>query len=112
MSQEKEKAVKFSIKKYNNSKFSVLYYVTNIYKEKWISNGVDIKDVSKYKNEKEVLFQPFSFYIIKDVKIDLVNMKGEIYLQTIGKKEILEKEIQKGKHVSYNEVLNIVESTI
>ena len=94
----------------NTNEFSTLYYINNIHHNDWISNGIDIHDICRYKYEKEVLFHPFSFYKITDVKINIVDKTAEIYLDTIGKKKILELEIQKGKTVVYNENLSIMES--
>ena len=93
----------------NKIEFSTIYYINNRYYKDWISNGIDIIDIARYKKEKEVLFLPFSFYIINDVKINLADKKAEIYLETVGKKTILELEIQKGKVIKYNENLKIIE---
>ena len=56
----KERALAFSGRK--NSKeiyktnllFSVLFIIKNKWKENWISNGIDIHDISCYQNEKEI----------------------------------------------------------
>ena len=110
-SQDKAKNFgRFGMEKNEGSNFSVLFYINNLYENNWISNGIDIHNFSKYKNEIEILYQPFSFYIITDVKIDINRREAEIYLKTIGKKEILEEEIKKGKIIEYNEKENIVES--
>ena len=82
--------------------FSVIFIITNLYKNKWISNSIDIHKESEYTKEKEYLFQPFSFYYVKDVQIDLNNYTADIYLETIGKKEILEEKIKLGKTIEYN----------
>ena len=111
MTTELNVAKKFGRTK-NANEFSTLYYIKNIHHNDWISNGIDIHDISRYKNEKEVLFHPFSFYKLTDVKINVVDKTAEIYLETIGKKEILELEIQKGKSVAYNENLGIMESKL
>ena len=108
MSQDLERAQKFAKTK-NINQFSTIYYVNNIYSDGFIPNGIDIQEISRYKKEKEVLFQPFSFYIITNVKIYPEKKKAEIYLETIGKKQILEIEIQKGKHIEYNKNLKIIE---
>jgi len=89
--------------------FSVLFYIKNIYKSNWISSGVNIQDISAVKEEKEHLFLPFSFYYLRDVIIDTKNYTADIYLETIGKKEILEEEIKKGKEVEYNQNENIIQ---
>ena len=95
---------------YNLKKrFSVIFIIKNNYKSNWISNGVDIEDISVYSKEREVLFQPFSFYYVRDVKIDINNYKADIYLETIGKKEILEEQIKMGKEIKYNEEEKIME---
>ena len=91
-------------------RFSVILFITNYYKKDWISNGVDIEDVSQYPGEKEIIFLPFSFFYVRDVQIDLMNYKADIYLETIGKKEILEKQIKIGKEINYNEREKMMEA--
>ena len=39
---------------------------------------------------------------MRDVQIDLTNYTADIYLDTIGKKEILEEKIKIGKEIEYN----------
>ena len=92
-----------------NLRFSVVFIITNLYNKKWIPNGIDIQKESKYKNEKEILYQPFSFYYVRDVQIDNKNYMADIYLDTIGKTEILEEKIKKGKEIEFNEKLRIME---
>ena len=94
----------------NTYKFSFIIYISNNYKREWISNGIKIEDISRYKKEKEVIFQPYSFYYVKDVQIDHKNYKADIDLETIGKKEILEEQIQIRKEIEYNENENIMEA--
>ena len=89
--------------------FSVIYYIKNFYKKNWISNGVNIESISQFKTEKEILYQPFSFYYVRDVQINLSNYTADIYLETIGKVEILENKIKFGKSIVYNEKLKIME---
>ena len=89
--------------------FSVIYIITNYCKNNWISNGVNIQKESVFKTEKEILYQPFSFYYVRDVQIDIKNYTADIYLDTIGKYEILEEKIKIGKQIKYNEKENIME---
>ena len=91
-------------------RFSVILFIRNYYKKDWISNGVDIQDVSQYPGEKEIIFLPFSFFLVRDVVIDHINYKADIYLETIGKKEILEEQIKIGKKINYNEREKIMEA--
>ena len=92
-------------------RFSVVFHIINLfYKDKkWISNSIDIHDNSKYEKEKEFLFQPFSFYRVIKVDFDFKKYSADIYLETLGKKEILEEKIKLGKEIKYNEIENILE---
>ena len=90
-------------------KFSVLFYIMNYHKDNWVSSGVNIQNISAVKAEKEHLFLPFSFYYVRDVQININNHTADIYLETIGKKEILEKEIKYGKEIEYNPNENIIQ---
>ena len=87
-------------------KFSVIFIIKNYYKNNWISNCVSFNSKN---NEKEIIYLPFSFYFVRDVKIDYKNYKADIYLETIGKLEILEEQIQKGKEIEYNQKENIMQ---
>ena len=92
-----------------NLKFSVVFNIRNLCKENWISNGIDVMKESEYKSEKEILYQPFSFYYVRDVQIDNKNYLADIYLDTIGKTEILEEKIKDGKNIEFNPKLNIMQ---
>ena len=108
-SQVEKKAEKFSGREHADKQyktqllFSVIYHIKNYYKNGWISNGVNIENVSNFKNEREVLYQPFSFYYVKDIQIDIKKHTGDIYLYTIGKVDILEESIKLGKSIEFNE---------
>ena len=89
--------------------FSVVFIIKNIWKKEWISNGIDLQEVTHYKEEKEILFEPFTFCHVDDVVFDVKKYTADIYLETIGKTEILENAIKNGKKIEYNEELNIME---
>ena len=92
-----------------SSRFSVIFHIKNNYKNsQWISNSINIQSDSKYKKEKEFLFQPFSFYKVTEVEINIQNHKADITLETIGKTEILEEKIKKGKSIAYDRAENIM----
>jgi hypothetical protein len=98
-----------SLELYQEKKnFSVLFIITNIYNNNWISNGINVQNISDYKAEKEILFLPFSFFKVKSVEIDTINFTADIYLDTIGKNEILENQIKNGKHIQYDSILNVM----
>ena len=68
-----------------------------------------------YQNEKEILFQPFSFFILDDVKIDKNIQQIYIYMIAVGKCEILENEVKNSSNIVeivYNSVLNIKKTKI
>ena len=89
--------------------FSVIYEITNSYENNWVSCGIDIHDVSQFKNEKEFLYQPFTFYYVKDVKINIKEYTADIFLETVGKYEIIEEKIKYGKEIQYNKEKNVIE---
>ena len=89
--------------------FSTMIFIKNKFKNNWISNGIDIQDVSVYRKEIEILFLPFSFFYVIDVKIDIDNYTADIYLETIGKEEILEEKIKIGKEIEYNDKIGIMQ---
>ena len=114
-SQDESLAIKFSGRDNTqslyktNSKFSVVFIIRNFYNENWISNGIDIQINSINKNNTEILYLPFSFYYVRDVQIDIKNYTADIYLDTIGKTEILEEKIREGKEIIFNPKLKIME---
>ena len=89
-----------------NLYFSVIFYINNIYKNGWIPSMISIpKHIEK---DDFKIFLPFTFYYVKDVKIDTKKYTSDIYLETIGKTEILEEKIKMGKKVEYDEKENII----
>ena len=96
-----------------NLYFSVIFYIKNIYKNGWIPSGISIPYNSENYIEKEKdylnIFLPFTFYYVRDVVINIQKFTADIYLETIGKTEILEEEIKMGKKVEYYIKENIVQ---
>ena len=100
-----------SIELYNETlHFSVIFIITNIYNNNWISNAINIQNLSDYKGDKEILFLPFSFFRVKEVNVDINNYTADIHLETVGKNEILETQIKKGKQIQYNSELNVMKT--
>ncbi len=95
-----------------NKIFSVIYIITNNFKKNWVSNGINVQQETVYKNEKEILFQPFSFYLVTKVDINKKDYTADIYLETVGKKEILEEKIKIGQKIVYNEANKMMEAKI
>ena len=93
----------------NSKKFSVIYKITNRCKEDWISNLISIPNNFDSQEENGIILLPFSFYLVKDIEIDYDKYTACIYLETIGRKEILEEKIKENKEICYNYVDNIFE---
>ena len=91
-----------------NKKFSVVYKIKNNVIDDSIPCGINIQNISEYYEEEEVIFQPFSFYRVKNVNFNYEDYSVDIELETIMKKEILENKIRKGKKVNYDEKQDIV----
>ena len=84
-------------------KFSVIFKIKNNYQKSWIPNGI-------LNGEKEIIYLPFSFYKVIDVKIDYKNYIADIYLETVGKTEILEEKITMDNNkIQYNQNKEIIE---
>jgi hypothetical protein len=101
----REKA-KEIFKEYN--KFSVIYKITNNVIDDCIPCGIDIQAESYFTSEKEILFQPFTFYLVKNFDFNFKKCTADIELETISKKEILEEKIKYGKKVIYDQKLNLL----
>ena len=89
--------------------FSANYIIHLIPRNDWISQGFNITNISNYKNEKEILFQPFCFFKLTNFTVDLKNNICFIYLELIGKKEIWEKKMNKYSSIVYQEPENYIE---
>ena len=96
----------------NNELFSVIFEINCTFKKNCLSNPVYISPYSVFEAEREYLFLPFSFFHIKDVRIDMKNRKADIYLETIGKNQILEEGMKYGKEIEYNSYENIMQFKI
>ena len=90
-----------------NKKFSVIYIIKNVV-NKSIPCGVNIEKISSFGSEEEILFLPFSFYLVKNVKFDYEEFSVDIELEVLLRKEILEYEIKKGKQVNYDNIQKLI----
>ena len=89
--------------------YSVIFYINFNLKSNWFPNGIDVHGLSLYGYEKEILFQPFTFFKITKVDIDFDNNTADINLEVIGRKEVLEEKVKEGKMITYNEKEGIME---
>ena len=100
---------------YNESKeergglFSTNYIINLLPNNDWIEQGFNVSGISFYKNESEILFQPFCFFRIHKVEVKLDKYICYIYLELIGKKEIWEKKMDDNSTIKYQEQGNFIE---
>jgi len=114
-SELKEKAIYFSGRKKPENLykrkllFSTIFYIKNSWKKNLVSNCINIQEIALCKSEKEILFQPFTFYRVEDVIINHELYTADIYLEAIAKTKILEGEIKKGNNIIYDEKENLID---
>ena len=110
---DKEVAKEFSHyntpKKERNGLFSTTYIININPRNDWISQGFRIDAISYYQNEKEILFQPFCFFKLINVNVDMDNCTCFIYLELIGKKEIWERNMNSASNINYEPKENFIE---
>ena len=99
----KERAEFFSKKNHNDEKYKTIITINYIYKEGFMPNAVDVSEISKFPEEQECLFFPYSFFRIKNIEINHEEKKAEIELDSIGKKEIIETKLRDGFKLDYND---------
>ena len=93
----------------NREEFSVIFEIRIKNSINCFPVAFDIHEISKFKNEKEVLIQPFTFYKIIKIDIDTELYLANIILEIINKCDILEKSIKNQKKIKYNKEKNIIE---
>ena len=98
----------YKTKELRNGLFSTNYIININPNNDWIAQGFNISGISFYKNEKEILFQPFCFFILHKVDVDLNNNVCNINLELIGKKEIWEEKMNENSTVDYKEEENFI----
>ena len=87
----------------------MIYTINIAPKKEWIAQAFNISNISHFKNEKEILFQPFCFFKIINVQTDLQNNRCSISLDLIGKKEIWEKKLNNCSAIKYQKSDNFME---
>ena len=98
----------YKTKELRNGLFSTNYIININPNNDWIAQGFNISGISFYKNEKEILFQPFCFFILHKVDVDLNNNICNINLELIGKKQILEEKMNENSTIDYKKEENFI----
>ena len=93
----------------NREEYSVLFDIIIKKDINCFPVAIDIQEISKYKNEKEFVIVPFTFFRIIDIIKDLDCFIVYITLEVINKIDILEKYIKNKKKLKYNNTKNIIE---
>ena len=98
--EQRKKDNKFSVfikinQKLNNVSYPICFSISKI-------------AVEKHQHEKECLYHPFSFFKLMGYKIDLLGNILYLFLESIGKKEILEPKINEGYQIKYDSINKIM----
>lgn len=116
-SQNREKARDFSkeTKTSDNErkedfKFSLLIKIEHIWKKDLYPLCFDISKISVYPSEEEFLFNPYSFFKIKNFKVNFNTHVIELKLETINKREELENRVKDNKKIYYNKHSQLLEA--
>ena len=88
--------------------FSLLIKIEYLYDSAFEPSIFDLGELLLYPDEEEYIILPFTFFKIKNVKIDTKNMNVDIDLNVIGKKEILEEKVKIGKKLKYDKENHII----
>ena len=88
--------------------FSVIINIEYPYDYKYEPCVFDLSELMHYPDEVEFIILPFTFYKVKNMKIDYIKLNVDINLEIIGRMTNLETEIQKGKKLDYDRTNNII----
>ena len=114
-SENKEVAELFSLRneekeeRKNKNIYSVIIEINYQYNKEFIPNVINIEDISIDKNEKERLFLPFSFFKINKININDEDYIADIKVESIGRKDIIEKYLKEGTNLKINEEKKFIE---
>ena len=96
-------AKEFSTYDKKQNQYSTIITINYKFKEGFIPTAVDVSQISRFKNEEECLFFPYSFFKVIKFEIDHTSKKAKIELDSIGRKEIIETKLGFGYKLVYNE---------
>ena len=95
-----------------NLEFSMVIEIDHHWENGWEPLCFDIKKFSAFPGEEEFLFHPFSFFLIKEFKVDYSKNLVVLKVESINKRDILEKELGNKnclKKIHYNKLEKIIE---
>ena len=83
--------------------FSVVLTIKHNFSDGAVPNAINIESISNFQSESECLFLPFSFFLVKSVKINLKEFKCDIEIENISRKSIIEEKIKNGGELNFLE---------
>jgi hypothetical protein len=86
----------------NQNLFSVILNIEYYYDNNFEPSIFDINELMPYPDEEEFIVLPFTFFELKNIEYNTKNMEADIYLNVIGKSEILENKVKFGKKLNYD----------
>ena len=86
----------------NLNLFLVIITINYRFENDYISYAIDTTECSDYPDEMERIFLPFSFFKLIKLDIDYEYNRAFLEVDSIGRKEILEKKINKDHSLVYN----------
>ena len=88
--------------------FSVLMKIEYLYDDGYEPCVYDLTVLQQYPDEEEYILLLFTFLNLKNIYFDIDKHTANIDLEIIGKQEILEKKIIKGKNIEYDKEQHIM----
>ena len=90
-------------KKKDNELYSVMMKFDYLHDDGYEPSIFQLKYLMQYPEEEDYILLPFTFLKITKVKIDSIKFIADIDLSIVGKLNILENDIRKGKNLEYDD---------
>ena len=84
--------------------FLVIIIIHYKFEKDYMSYAIDTTQCSDFPDEMERIFLPFSFFKLNSIEINYEYNRAFIEVDSIGRKEVLEKKINKEHSLIYNEL--------
>ena len=94
---------KFDNKRKAKELYSVIMKIKYLYDDGYEPCIYNLKDLCQYPDEEEYILLPFTFLKLENIAIDYKALTADLELEVIGKMDILEKDIKKGKSIEFDE---------
>lgn len=88
--------------------FSVMINIDYSLDYKYEPSVFDLSELIQYPDQEEFIILPFTFFNLKNIKIDQNKLTVDIDMEIIGKMNNLETDIQQGKILDYDQTNHIM----